>query len=157
MQDSTALEFSVCRLAPRLGELAGAQILQNGAIRAVIATTCFDQLSQRRGHLLGRHPTSLKKTEMILSQQAHLTTGSGFVAPQRQQLPDLFDREAKNSRALDEAQLVDIDLVIAPVAVRQSPRWRKEADALVMTDQLTRDTGQPCRFANLHHSPRHIK
>ena len=70
--------------------------------------------------------------------------------PKLEELPNLLNREAEVPRPADEAERVDIPLVIVAVSGFPPGCARDEADFLIVADHPLGHAGRLCRFADLH-------
>ena len=139
-------------LSLALGPLrpTGAQLIQDGAIRPIIALAGRNEAGQ---HLDDR-PMRIHAVDHRLfvedGQCANFPAWALPVTPKFEQIIDLLDRESKGAGALDEAQLVDVALVENPISVRISSSRTQQACPFVVPDQLCRDARQPCGLTYVH-------
>ncbi len=91
--------------------------------------------------------------DVAFGQTLDVGAGAFGVVPQRQQLPDLFERKPEITRAADEAQQMDVAFMVLPVARLRAGTGVEEADAFVMADHLGRHAAGAGDFADVHFSP----
>ncbi len=95
--------------APRRRRLGRRQVVEDRAMRPVVAVAVAHQLAQGRRHRLHLGDAPFEIVEMILGR-CFLTSRLGplVVAPQREQRADFVDRKAEPARPANEAKFVDV-------------------------------------------------
>jgi hypothetical protein len=74
------------------------------------------------------------------------------IAPQEQELRDLFDRKAKVACATDEAKALRVRRAVISVASIRTISFGYQANLFVVANHLRRDAGQLGCLTNIHHS-----
>lgn len=137
-----------------------AQLIQDWAVWAVITLTGVNEAAQHVNDRPMSFHAGRDGLPVALGQDANLTARSSCIAPKPEQLPDLLDREAKRSSALDEAQLVHVALVEGPVTIRVPAGGAQQSYALVIPEAVTmrianaaRLSGVPAKLMRLTFQP----
>lgn len=112
--------YAATALAGALGstDISEAQLIEDRAVGAVVALACLDQAAQNLNDCMMRLHAGGHGLHVALGQGANLSARSFLVAPKREQLVDLPDRQAERSGTLDEAQLMHVALIEDAVSVR---------------------------------------
>ena len=85
--------------ARRRGAIAARrEVLEDRAIRALIAVAGAGKLFQRALHGLKRRDLALQLRDMVLGQPLDVGAGARAVPPELQQPADILDREAEIAR-----------------------------------------------------------
>src|SRR5690606_31117707 len=108
--------LSLILVSFRDGVLAG-EVVEDGAVRAVVAAAAMGQMAEGFDHPLQLGDLGLQGGDMAGRDLLDLTTGAGFVLPQPEQGGGFLHREAQRAGPLDEAQhmhlVLAIDAIIA--------------------------------------------
>lgn len=141
------------RLGASGTERHGRTMIQPGddrAMRPTAAVAGIDQDSESRDDLLKRVELCLQGPEMLSRNRLYLGIAAAGVAPQFQEGADPVQRKAEVSRPLDEAQPVDVSIVVVSVTAR--PPWsrRQQPDRFIVPDHLGGDSGRPRSVTDVH-------
>src|SRR5262245_59807077 len=134
----------------QLSALRRAQLVEDRAVRAIVAFACGDQAGQHSNDRAMRIHAVHNRLPVALGQGTHFSARTLFVAPEFQQLVDLLDREAEGEGTPDEAQLVYVALVEYPVAIPVAPSRAQQSHRLVVSDQLGGNARQLRRLPDPH-------
>src|SRR5690606_31404774 len=125
------------------------QVIQDRTVRPLVPLASTREVFQCPLHRLHPGDALSEVVGALFRQLLDLGAGAGVIRPQRQEHLDLLHRESESTRALDEAQPVDVRVAVQAIP-RQGPgRLRDQADALVMADHPGRDAGQAGGLADV--------
>ena len=85
-------------------------------------------------------------------ERLDVAAGAAAVLPQRKQLTDFLDRESEVASAPDEAEGMDVALVLVAIAGVAPCRLRDQADALIVADHPLAYAGPLRCLADVHGS-----
>lgn len=142
---------SVPALKSEFGFPFRAQIIEDGAVWAMIATADLDQMPQGGGHCLGGGNSGFEHLQVCLGEAADLATRPPVIAPQRKKLSYALDREAERPRAPDEPKFVNVHFAVGAIAIGLPLRRSQQTDALVVADRLRRYARASRRIADPNH------
>ena len=114
------------------------EVLDDWAIGAVVAVAAFDEVLQGVHHFLDLIHLLSKGVDMTLGQFLNVGAGSILVAPQSQQLFDIFYREPQVAGSTDELEPVNRFVGVFSVAGVGPLGGRHQAGLLVVSDHLGR-------------------
>jgi Lrp/AsnC family leucine-responsive transcriptional regulator len=121
---------------PQLSALRRVQLVEDRAVRTVVAFACVDQTGQDSDDRAMRIHAVDNRLLVLLGQGTDLSARTLLVAPEVEQLVDLLDREAEGAGAPDEAQLVHVARIEDPVTIRIAASRAQEPRPLEVSDQL---------------------
>src|SRR6185312_12550430 len=124
-------------------------LLQDRAVRALIAMAIMDEFLQRGAHRLQFAHLFLDHPDMGGGDLADIGTGAPAVLIERHQLPAILDGKAEGAGALEEGEAMDVVARIGAIAVAGA-LGPDQADLLVVTDGLGRKSGAVGCFTDIH-------
>ena len=92
------------------------EVFENRAVGATVPMAASCQLLQGAAHRLQFNFLSLEFLRTRTGKRLDVGTRAAPILPQREQLADLLDGKAEIPRLSNEAERVDVPLVIVPVA-----------------------------------------
>lgn len=131
---------SGCRRSALAAILRPRDIVQDRAVRPVIAVAGMDQLMQGGAHRLQFAHLLLDCRHMRRGDLAHVVAGAAAVLVERHQLAAVVDGKTEIARAAQESQPVDVVAAIVAVAVAGA-RLTDQADLLIVANGLGRQAG----------------
>ncbi|MCY1238150.1 hypothetical protein D9M72_508730 [compost metagenome] len=108
------------------------------------------EVRERAAHRLHVGDALLQFTEVLLGDALDARAGAAAVVPQADQFGDFFHREPQVARALDEAQRVDVGVVVLAVAALGARHRGQQAQAFVVAHHARRHARQPRGLADGH-------
>src|SRR3546814_117038 len=90
--------------------LAVRQVVEDGAIGAIVAPAPFHEVRERDPHGLEFRDLSVERLQVLRCQRLDLGARTAFVAPKIEQVAHLVDRKSQTPRPLDEVERVHVDL-----------------------------------------------
>jgi hypothetical protein len=134
---------------PRRGRtVRRGEVVQDRAVRPLVAAAGARQMLQRPRHTLQLGDAAAQIRDLLLRDRLHAGARPIPVTPERQQVGDRVDAETEVAGATDEAQRVQIGLAVMAVAGLGPRGRRQQAGRLVPADHLGRDAGAPRRLAD---------
>src|SRR6185369_6303136 len=129
---------------------AMSEVIQNRAIRPLIAAAAMGQMRQGAPDRLQLLEPAVDLAHMAKRQLAHLRARPALVMPEGQQLLDIGDGESQAPRPVDEAEIGEIAAVVDAVIALAPLGLRDEPDALVIADRLRRHAGALGQGPDIH-------
>ncbi len=94
------------------------------------------KVSERSAHLEEFRDSRIEFGDMLHGNLLDLRTRTVAILPEREQVPNLFDRKAKRACLMNEAQHLDIVLSVDSVSTVSSSDCLHEINALAVADHL---------------------
>ena len=98
------------------------KILQDRAIRSVVAVAGLDEMRQGLAHLLKLSDFVVDCAQVLFSDGLYLGTFPRFILVKAQEIAAILDREPERARATQERKLVQIGLAERAVSVAAALR-----------------------------------
>ena len=130
--------------------IAYLEIVEDWAVWSVVTVAGCGETLQCPPHRLKRLGLAMKFGSPRQSQRLDVATRSAAIIPQSKQLPNFLDSEAKVAGATDEAQRMNVPLVIIAIARRTAWRRRDQPDLFIMSDHSLAHGRGRRGFPNLH-------
>ena len=126
------------------------QGFQNRAGAALVAMTGADGPRQFTGHALQVREPSLDIAQVLARQLINLAARQVGILRQAQQAADFFQAEAKVAAAGDEAQPLDIGVLVRAISTADALRAGHQPDPLVIADRFQMAAAGGCRLTDFH-------
>ena len=126
------------------------QVLDDRALRPVVAMAALGQANQRPAHAGELCHLAVEVGDPMQRQRLDIGARPMRIAIEIEQLVAFADAEAERSRPLHEAQHMDVALAVGPIAVAGARRRRDQPDILVVADGLGGDARAGRRLADVH-------
>jgi hypothetical protein len=102
-----------------VGDVA-AQFIKDRAVGAIVAFACLDEAAQHADDgLVSFHPAA-HGFSVLLGERSNLPARSILIAPELEQIADLFDWKSEQASSLNEPKLVNVTLIERAIAAMAS-------------------------------------
>lgn len=108
------------------------EIIDDRAIRPVIALTVCDEMLKRLFHRFQLGDLELKRIDMFQCLRLDFRAGPVRVAPQSQKMTDTFNRKAEISGAMNRPKCMHISVCVGAIPVPGPVCDRDQAGALII-------------------------
>lgn len=129
------------------------EILQNRAFRALIAMTAAGELRQRVADPRELDDLVIELGDVRECEALDVLARSPPVAIESEEPVDLLERETEVPRTANEAQRLDIAVVVGPVPIGEALGGLQQSQLLVVPDGLGRHAGARRSLPDRHDLP----
>src|SRR5512134_3202829 len=125
------------------------QAVEDGALGSMISAAVGGEMLQRLRHGPEFRDLVLKFGNVREGNALYLRARAPGIAPERDKLTYLLDRETEAPGTFDETQGMDVSIGVGPISIGPARRWRDDADVLVVADHLGGHARGACSAADV--------